>query len=255
VKSYQTLMIAHERHQKILAVLERRRRVGSADLQGLTGASAATLRRDLDFLEGQDLVVRIHGAVLHPSLAAAEPSLLQKSRSAVEAKRRIAALAAGLVPRGATVFVDSGTTCAEAARLLRVRADLTLITNSLPVLAGHEHFAARLIAIGGERRPLSGALVGSLACAGMGGMKADLALIGASGLDPESGPGTTELLEREIKASWIKNARRAVLLCDAGKWASAAAVGFAGWPEISDLVTDRRPPKGFRPRTTKVHLS
>jgi DeoR/GlpR family transcriptional regulator of sugar metabolism len=247
-------MIAHERHQKILSTLAKRQRVGAMELQDLTGASPATLRRDLDFLEGQDLVVRIHGAVLHPSAASAEPNLLQKSKSALEAKRKIAALAAGLVQSGATVFVDSGTTCMEAARLLRSRPDLTIITNSLPVIAGHEQFHAKLIVIGGERRSVSGALVGGLASAGMSGMKADIALIGASGLDPASGPGTTELLERDIKQAWIKNARRTVLLCDAGKWASASALGFASWADITDLVTDHKPPTSFRPKTTKVHI-
>jgi len=249
------LMIAHERHQKILDILEKRQRIGTSGLHSLTGASAATLRRDLDFLEGQDLLVRIHGAVLHPSVAAAEPSLLQKSQSAVDAKRKIARIAAGLVPGGTTVFVDSGTTCFEASRLLRIRPDLTLITNSLPVIASHEHFRAKLIVIGGERRPLSGALVGSLTSADMRGIRADMALIGASGLDPESGPGTTELMEREIKAAWIKNARRTVLLCDAGKWAAASAFGFAKWEDISDFVSDRQPPPAFRPKTTKIHIS
>jgi DeoR family glycerol-3-phosphate regulon repressor len=89
-------MIAHERHQRILAILEKRKRAGAVELQAATGASSETLRRDLDFLEGQDLVVRIHGGVLHPSVAASEPSLLQKSRSAVEAKRKMASVAAGL---------------------------------------------------------------------------------------------------------------------------------------------------------------
>ncbi len=248
-------MIAPERREKILSILTKRKRVGAMELQNLTGASPATLRRDLDFLEGQDLVVRIHGAVLHPSVASAEPNLLQKSRSAVEAKRKIATLAAGLVRSGTTVFVDSGTTCMEAARLLRTRSDLTIITNSLPVIAGHEQFHAKLIVIGGERRSVSGALVGCLASAGMSGIKADLALIGASGLDPASGPGTTELLERDIKRAWIKNARRTVLLCDAGKWASASAMGFAPWGDISDFVTDHKPPASFRPKTTKIHIS
>jgi DeoR/GlpR family transcriptional regulator of sugar metabolism len=248
-------MIAHERHQKILAILEKNQRAGAAKLQSLTGASAATLRRDLDFLEERDLLVRIHGAVLHPSVASAEPSLLQKSQSAVEAKRKMASVAAALVPDRATVFVDSGSTCLEAARLLRVRPDLTMITNSLPIIAGHEHFRAKLIVIGGERRAVSGALVGNLASDGLTGLKADIALIGASGLDPVSGPGTTELLERDIKASWIKNARRVVLLCDASKWASSSAIIFAKWEDIPDFVSDRKPPAKFRPKTTKIHIS
>lgn len=246
-------MIAHERHQRILQFLSQKGRAGAAELQRLTGASAATLRRDLDFLSGQDLLVRQHGAVLHPSTASSEPSLLQKEQSAVEAKRRIAARAEKLVPPGATVFIDSGTTCLEAARILRCRADLTIITNSLPVIAGHEQFQAKLIVLGGERRALSGALVGSLASATLSTLRADVALIGASGLDAKSGPGTTELLEKDIKAAWICQSRRPILLCDASKWKSASAVGFAAWNEIRDFVTDRKPP--LISKSTKIHIA
>jgi DeoR/GlpR family transcriptional regulator of sugar metabolism len=86
-------------------------------------------------------------------------------------------------------------------------------------------------------------------------MRADIAFVGASGLDPQSGPGTTELLERDIKATWIENARRTFLLCDASKWASATAIEFARWGDISDFVTDRKPPSNFRSKTTKIHLT
>jgi len=247
-------MIAHERHHRMLEFLGEHGRAGLADLLALTGASPATLRRDLEFLGGRDLLVRQHGAVLHPSAAAAEPSLLQKAQSATAAKRKIGALAAKLVPEGATVFIDSGTTCQEVARILRSLHGLTIITNSLPVIAGHEHFQAKLIVVGGERRAVSGALVGGSASGACSALKADIAMIGASGLDVESGPGTTELLERDIKAAWIRNARRTVLLSDASKWESASTIGFASWNEMNDFVTDKKPPAGFRPKTTRIHF-
>ncbi|MEX1119405.1 MAG: DeoR/GlpR family DNA-binding transcription regulator [Terrimicrobiaceae bacterium] len=248
-------MIAHERHHRMIEFLARHGRAGMAELLALTGVSPATLRRDLDFLGGRDLLVRQHGAVLHPSAAAAEPSLIQKSQSATAAKRKIGRRAADMVPDGATVFIDSGTTCLEVARVLRSRATLTIITNSLPVVAGHEQFQAKLIVIGGERRAVSGALVGRLASRAFSSLKADVALIGASGLDVESGPGTTELLEKDIKVSWIRQARRTVLLCDASKWASASTFGFAPWESIHDFVTDRKPPGTFRPKKTNIHLT
>jgi len=248
-------MIAHERRSRILAHVAKRLRAESAELLELTGASPATLRRDLDFLEAQDLLVRVHGAVLHPSAASGEPSLVQKAGEAVEAKRRIGAAAAALAGPGATVFVDSGTTCLEVARVLRERADLTIITNSLAVAAGHDLFKARLVVTGGERRALSGALVGPLADEALGGLRADVAFVGASGLDAAAGPGTTEPGERRIKAAWVAGARRAVLVCDAGKWAASAAFVFARWGDFTDFVTDRRPPAGFGPKKLKIHIA
>jgi len=248
-------MIAQERQTRILNLLAKRRRLGFGELHHMTACSPATLRRDLTSLEDRDLLVRVHGGVLHPEAAAGEPSLVEKSHTAMAAKRRIAAAAAVLVPEGATVFIDSGTTCLEAARLLRERSTLTIITNSLPVLAGHSRFQARLIVVGGEHRAISGALVGNLAAGSLSRLRADVALIGASGLDPEAGPGTTELLEKDIKAGWLERSRRRILLCDASKWKSAATVCFAAWNELTDFVTDERPPSGFRARSPKIHLS
>ena len=248
-------MIAHERRSRILALLAERKRAEFSELLDLSGTSPATLRRDLDFLEGKDLLVRVHGAVLHHSAALGEPSLVQKAGLAVAAKRRIGEFAASLVSAGATVFVDSGTTCLEVARVLRERPDLTLVTNSLAVVAGHELFKARLVVIGGERRALSGALVGPLATEAVEGLRADIAFVGASGLDPGSGPGTTELGEKQIKVGWVARSRRRVLLCDAGKWESAAAFLFARWADFTDFVTDRQPPRDFAPKKLNIHIS
>jgi len=248
-------MIAQERQTRILTLLGKRRQLGFGELQTLTGCSPATLRRDITCLQQRDLLVRVHGGIVHPEAAAVEPNLIQKSRTAVAAKRRIAAVAASLVPEGATIFIDSGTTCLEAARLLRERPSLTIITNSLPILAGHSQFQARLIVVGGQRRAISGALVGNLAAAGLSRLRADVALVGASGLDAEAGPGATELLEKDIKAGWLSRSRRRILLCDATKWKSAATVCFAGWDELTDFVTDGRPPSGFRAGPLRIHLS
>jgi DeoR/GlpR family transcriptional regulator of sugar metabolism len=66
--------------------------------------------------------------------------------------------------------------------LLRQCANLTIITNSLPLIAGYERFEAKLIVLGGERRVVSGALVGALAIDALFQLRADIALIGASGL-------------------------------------------------------------------------
>ena len=246
--------MAQERHNVILAHLRERQQIGFGELQELTGSSPATLRRDLTLLEEQNLLVRVHGGILNPD-AAGEPSLVQKSNTAMAEKRRIAVCAAALTPDGATVFIDSGTTCMEAARLLRERPSLTIITNSLLVIAGHAQFHARLIVLGGERRAISGALVGNMATGGLSSLRADIALIGASGLDAEAGLGTTELFERDVKAGWLARSRRRMLLCDASKWGSAATVCFASWDQLTDFVTDARPPAGFRPKCPIIHLS
>lgn len=235
-------MFAHERHERIVALLEKHRRMEVRALGDALGVSAATLRRDLTFLGQNDRVVRVHGGVFHPSAVAGEPSFGQKTAMSVKSKRAIAGAVAQRIPQGATVFIDSGTTCLEAGRLLRSRADLTIITNSLPLVATHEQFRARLLVLGGEMRSVSGALVGDLALAAMGRLRADIALIGASGLHPEDGVGTTELLETAVKREWIARSERTLLLADASKWTQPTLVCFARWDEFDEFYTDKKPP-------------
>ncbi len=238
-------MFAQERHQRIAALLEERGRWSVRDLQARTGASAATLRRDLAFLARAGRLVRSHGGVMHPGLGGAEPDFERKLRTAAAGKRALAAAALALVPARATVFVDAGTTTLEAGRQLLGRAGTTVFTNSLPLLAEPTGGQARVVALGGEVRPLSRALVGGPALAWLEHLRFDVALVGASGLEA-AGPSTTELLEAAVKRAVLGRSRRAVLLADATKWAEPAAVRFAGWRGFSDFVTDRRPDRAAR---------
>jgi len=245
-------MFAHERQEKIVTLLEKHRRMEVEALRGILGVSAATLRRDLTLLDQKDRVVRVHGGVFHPSAVTSEPSFGQKTAMSVKAKRLIAEAVARSIPRQATVFVDSGTTCLEAGRLLRSRADLTLITNSLPLIASHEQFRARLIVVGGEMRHVSGALVGDLALSTLGKLRANIALIGTSGLHSQDGAGTTELFETAVKREWIARSERTVLLADASKWSQSTLVCFAKWTDFDEFYTDKKPPAKFHRNGLKI---
>ena len=234
-------MFAQERQQKITELLERRRKIGVYDLQRELGVSPATLRRDLSHLQRIGKLVRTHGGVLHASFRTGEPAFERKIRAAAAAKAKIAVAAARLVPPNATLFIDAGTSTLELGRILLGRDDLTLFTNSLPLLNEPRSGKAALVSIGGEMRDISRALVGSLAMDWLRHLRFDFAFVGASGLDPADGACTTELMEAAIKKEIISRSRRAVLLADASKWAQSAPIRFAAWRDFSDFVTDQRP--------------
>ena len=54
-------MLTEERRQKILHLLDRHKIVKSQDLVNLLNASESTIRRDLQDLENDGLLERIHG--------------------------------------------------------------------------------------------------------------------------------------------------------------------------------------------------
>lgn len=247
-------MFAHERQHQIVALLETEQRLGLDALQKAFGVSAATLRRDLTHLQRIGKLVRTHGGVTHASLGAGEPAFERKVRTAAGAKAKIAAAASRLVPANATLFLDAGTTTLELGRMLLARDDLTIFTNSLPLLNERRSGRSSLIAIGGELREISRAFVGSLAMDWLKHLRFDFAFVGASGLDPNDGASTTELMEAAIKKEAIARARRAVLLADASKWGNAAPIRFGAWKDFSDLVTDGRPARGEREALNRARV-
>lgn len=232
-------MSAYDRHQTLLKALEKRKELAVRDLGGLLDASPATVRRDIEQLERLGKLVRTHGGVLHPDYAQGELGFARKARTAVAAKRAIAAKAAQFVSSGAVVFVDSGTTCLEIGRLL-LDQDVTIYTNSLALLAEPHNPRAQLNALGGEARMLSRALVGGLAMSWLQHLHFDVAFIGASGLSLADGVSTTELTEASIKRECAARSRRPVLVADATKWEQPVAVQFAGWSAFRDFITDRQ---------------
>lgn len=253
-------MFAHERHQNICAILLKKRSASVAELQSLLGISRVTVRRDLAFLERLGKVSRTHGGVLHPDAVNGEMPFERKAREAVKAKLAIAALAAALAPAHGQAFVDSGTTTLETGRLLLRRGnDLTIVTNSVPLLGERPEGKCRLVAVGGEVRTLSMALVGGGALAWVRNLRLDIAFLGCSGTAPGEGVSTTELSEAEFKSQVVARARRVVLLADFKKWNAPAAIRFANWEQIDDFVTDYRPNRTERAalsrRGVRLHIA
>ncbi|MCX7609539.1 MAG: DeoR/GlpR family DNA-binding transcription regulator, partial [Anaerolineales bacterium] len=125
---------AQERQNDILALLARQRRLSVVEIVERFRVSEATARRDLEALAEQGKLQRVHGGAILLSNAPPEAPILQRQREQTAEKIRIGLAAASLVKDGETIFLGSGSTVLEAAHALRTKQNLTVITNSLPVI-------------------------------------------------------------------------------------------------------------------------
>jgi DeoR/GlpR family transcriptional regulator of sugar metabolism len=230
-------MFAHERFRRISKLLSQKRRLSVQELQKILKTSPATLRRDLSEMEKAELVFRVHGGIVHPKFLHGEPSFIQRKETSAKGKQEIAIRAITLVPEQSTLFLDSGTTCFEIGRRLITRPDLTIMTNSVSLLQISDSVGAKIIALGGEVRSVSLALVGSLTLSWLEHLRADLAFIGASGLSENEGASTTELGECAVKQAFCKRASLKILVADGQKWNKPAPVHFANWKDFQYWVT------------------
>jgi len=230
-------MFAQERHNAIKKIVREHRRLNFAQLQEMVNVSPATLRRDLTDLEKSGDILRVHGGVLDPSYVRAEISFDERLLRNRSGKKDIAALAVSLIPSGASVFVDAGSTCLEAGKMLLSRPDVTIITHSVALISLSLQGQAEVVCIGGALRRVSGALIGAAALGTLAQIKADYAFLGTSGATME-GCSTTEVTEAEMKQMILARSKRSILLADISKWNTESTIRFAPWDSFDDWITD-----------------
>jgi DeoR/GlpR family transcriptional regulator of sugar metabolism len=205
--------------------------------------SEMTVRRDLRDLEREGKLMRVHGGAVS---MAAEPSFAEIEVERAALKDAIGAAAAALVDDGETIVIDIGTTTLALARHLRGRT-LTVITSSLAAyeeLVGEE--SIELVLLGGIVRRNYRSLVGVLAEDALRQLRADVAFLGASGIDAELGILDTTLVEVPIKRAMMEAAERRVLLADSAKFAMRGVVRVCGAERLNALVTDAGVPPRAR---------
>jgi len=251
-------VLVPDRQRTILRLLSDRGRLTLSEIPSRLSVSAATARRDAGELSAAGLARRTHGGLLPPDFSLSEPAYTRKAEKAIGIKVRLGRAVAALLPEDGTIFVDAGTTCLEVGRALLDRPNLRIFTNSVSLLSLAIDARATVVAIGGEVRKISLALTGALAQGWLEQLRFDAAVIGASGLDQQSGVFTTELNEASVKVEALRRARLRILVAHGEKWARPSAVQFAPWTAFHHLVTDKAPMRTERAAlnsaNVKVHV-
>ncbi len=201
--------------------------------------SPATVRRDLDQLERDGAIRRVHGGAVSVESRLDEPLFDDKTSLAAREKRRIAEAALAYVEPGDTLYLDGGSTVLELARLLRERSNLTVVTNSLR--AAHELAGRgpRLIVIGGELRRLSQTLVGPLTRLVLQELHLDKAFMGTIGFSLKEGLTTTDPSEAFTKGLVMGQARQVIVLADSSKAGKVSFANAGRWEDVHVLITDK----------------
>lgn len=220
-----------------------------AQLADRFDVSADTIRRDLDQLDADGVLIRTHGgAVSLSAVPRPDTGLDVRVRLQAGAKEAIGAVAAGLVEDGSSLVMNAGTTTLALVRHLRDHRELTIATNNLRIPAEIAPQVYRdLYVFGGGVRASAQATVGPLSfrMAPSGAeldIRSDLALVAVGAVHPESGYSTSNLAEAAMMGEMMDRAARVAVLADSSKlgrrlFAQVAALGRADY-----LVTDAAPP-------------
>ena len=232
--------LAPERQKQLREIIRQKGVARVEELCKLLSASAATVRRDLQQLENDGRIRRVHGGALSLESGLEEPLFDDKASIAPIEKRRIANGALALIRAGDTIYLDGGSTLLELARLLVERVDVTVVTNSLRAAVELSGRGPRLILVGGELRRLSQTTVGPLTTALLKELHVTTAFMGTIGVTLDKGLSTTDPDEAFTKQYVLSTADSVVLLADSTKLGRASFAKAGDWDDVDVLITDKK---------------
>ncbi len=232
-----------KRDREILAYLQTERAASVAELASTTGSSIATIRRDLQRLDGEGLLHRTYGGATFREDAEGDAPFLTVEAHNRDAKIRIAEAAAEEVLDGHTIILDIGTTTLQLAKLLRGRS-LTVITSNLAVLEvfqDDEH--VHVVALAGDYDPTYRSVSGHLTTESLSLLRADHAFLGVSGIAANGDLRDTTIAQIPIKQAMAAACDSVTVLADSSKF-PGTGTGRIVLPDMpTRVITDARPPR------------
>lgn len=239
-------MYAEERRAAISEEARSAGRVRVAELAERFDVAPETIRRDLDALESEGVLQRVHGGAIAVSTELDERYLTARVVENPQAKQAIAEAATAYVPQqGGSVILDAGSTTGALAVVLGQRpwpARLSIVTNSVSavesLIATEQH---DVFMLGGAVRAITGCVVGPSTLEMLARVRADVVFLGTNGVSAGFGLTTPDPTEGAVKRAMVAAARLRVVLADHTKFGHEFFNSFAPLSHLDVLVTDAKP--------------
>ena len=231
-------MFAEERKSKILNSLNKYGKVKVCDLSKQYEVSEVTIRRDLQELEEDEMIKRVHGGAIVNGNTKFEPTFSEKIDKFYDEKESIGKLAASIIIDGDTIALDAGTTTISIARQITAK-NITVLTNSVDVayeLAKKQD--VEVIITGGTLRWETRAMVGPVADNALKNFRVDKTFIGTNGLCIINGLTTPNIIEANTKREMIRIAKQTIVVCDHTKFSRVSFAKIVDLDSVDIIITD-----------------
>jgi len=240
-------MLAVERRAKIAALITENKSVLVQDLSKMFSVTEETIRRDLEKLEKQGILIKTYGGAVLAENSKGEISVEIRQEINTKGKDAIGKIAAGMVADGEVIMLDASTSALYVAKHIKAKKGLTVITNSEKIvleLAGCDDIT--IISTGGIFRHKNYSYVGKTAENVLSGYYATKAFLSCKGLSLARGLTDSNEQEADIRKMMIKCSEKVIALCDHTKFNQAGFINTAGFDDIDCIITDGQLPEGWK---------
>lgn len=249
-------MITYERRQSLLDILRKQPGLRVPELAQAMNVSEGTVRNDLNALEEEGRLRRVHGgAVLNDQDQFQNISFVRRYKQNVAAKLAIASEAALLVKDGDSILMDASSTAYYLAQALAGRRKLRVMTNGFEVARElAQNSSNTVILIGGVVNNDSASVTGLLSEQIIADMHIQKAFLSCSGFSLDRGMTEVHLAEAQLKRKIIESSKELFALIDSSKFGKEDLTPFARPEKINRLFTDKYLAPEWAGKLTKARV-
>jgi DeoR/GlpR family transcriptional regulator of sugar metabolism len=232
-------MLANQRRDKILELLQEDGSAKVLDLAKLFKVTEVTIRQDLEKLENEDLIIREHGGAYLKNVIDQVGTFSLAHQENLDKKELIAQKCLDFIESGDTIILDSGSTTTEIAKKLKGFKGLTVITNALNIalMLGVEP-GIEVIVTGGEFKPPTLSLTGQKAADFFKGLNVQKLFLATAGISLKAGLTYPSISDLVVKKAMIEAAETTYLVADSTKMSKAAFASLGALSLIDYIITD-----------------
>jgi DeoR/GlpR family transcriptional regulator of sugar metabolism len=233
-------LTTYARRQSLLNILRKQPGLRVPELATALDVSEGTVRNDLNALEVQGLLMRVHGgAVLSQQDQFQNNSFVRRYQENAAAKLAIARAAAVLVNDGDSILLDASSTAYYLAKALSDRRHLRVMTNGFEVARElAQNTTNTVILIGGIVNNESSSVTGLLSEHIIEELHIQKAFLSCSGFSLERGMTEVLLSEAQLKRKAIESSKQVIALVDSSKFGKEDLTPFVRTTQIAHLFTD-----------------
>lgn len=233
-------MLAIDRKNKIIEILQKEKIVKVERLSEIFGVSDMTVRRDLEKCEKEGLVHRCHGGAVLKSDISHEIMYADKKVYNLESKDMIAQYCAGLVKPGNTLYLDAGTTLLRLAMRLVNVPDLTVVTNDLAIASLLSESQVNIIMLGGVVTNSLRCVHGPTAERMLRDLRIEITFAGGQSVNEDFDLFATTEPKVYFRRILLEQSNRAYLLVDRTKFYRHSLHRVHNLSEYTAVITDKR---------------
>ncbi|WP_300409211.1 DeoR/GlpR family DNA-binding transcription regulator [Lagierella sp.] len=209
-------MIA-QRHKCILRELEIKSPIKVEELSEKLKVSVSTIRRDLNTLDRQGALIKVHGGAIRIEDQITEDveRAIRKELNVAQ-KEVIAKKASTMIRPGDVVYLDAGSTVSSMVKY-DIPKDVTFVTNDLITGVELSLRGYRVHVPAGNIKASTGALIGEECISSLSKFVFDIGFFGANGISEEKGFTTPDISEGEVKKKALERCKKKFILADKSK--------------------------------------